>query len=105
AGGLTGEGVRPRRSAELHYEGQSYELTVAVPEGKIDANMVECLEEAFGVEHEKTYGHRAGPEEPVELVSIQVVGQGLREGAAVPTQVRSSRSEPAAPPPRPAYSG
>ena len=76
-----------------------------VPEGKIDQKMVEYLEEAFGQEHEKTYGHRAGAEEPVELVSIQVVGQGLREGAGVPEQVRSSRPEPAPPPPRQAYFG
>ena len=61
--------------------------------------------EAFGQEHEKTYGHRASVEEPVELVSIQVVGQGLREGVGVPEQVRSSRPEPAPPPPRRAYFG
>ena len=42
--------------------------------------MVAHLEEAFGAEHERTYGHRAGPEEPVELVAIQLVGSGLREG-------------------------
>ena len=76
-----------------------------MPDGNIDQKMVEYLEEAFGLEHEKTYGHRAGPEEPVELVSIQVIGQGLREGAGVPEQVRSSRSEPTPPPPRMAYFG
>ena len=51
-----------------------------VPDGPIDADMVAHLEEAFGQEHERTYGHRAGPEEPVELVAIQLVGSGLREG-------------------------
>ena len=105
AEGYTGAHARLRRSAALHYRGQSYELPVAVPEGDIDQIMVEYLEEAFGREHEKTYGHRAGPEEPVELVSIQVVGQGLREGAGVPLQVRSSRPEPTPPPPRRAYFG
>ena len=103
--GFTGTRARLRRSAALHYQGQSYELSVNMPEGKIDPKMVEYLEEAFGQEHEKTYGHRAGAEEPVELVSIQVVGQGLREGAGVPEQVRSSRPEPAPPPPRQAYFG
>src|SRR5213079_2236126 len=39
---------RLRRSAALHYQGQSYELTVPVPDGAIDARMVEHLEEAFG---------------------------------------------------------
>ena len=105
AEGFTGAHARLRRSAALHYQGQSYELPVGVPEGRIDQKMVENLEEAFGREHEKTYGHRAGPEEPVELVSIQVVGLGLREGASVPERLHPSRPEPAPPPPRPAYFG
>jgi N-methylhydantoinase A len=67
--------------------------------------MVAHLEEAFGREHERTYGHRAGPEEPVELVSIQVVGQGLREGSGVPEHVVQSRSESDPGPPRRAYFG
>ena len=73
-----------------------------VPEGPLD---IAEIEEAFGREHEKTYGHRAGADEPVELVSIQVVGQGVREGAAVPERVRPSRPEPAPPPARRAYFG
>jgi N-methylhydantoinase A len=67
--------------------------------------MVAHLEEAFGQEHERTYGHRAGADEPVELVAIQLVGSGLREGHGVPQQVRSSRPEPAAQASRPAYFG
>jgi N-methylhydantoinase A len=101
--------MRLRRSAALHYQGQSYELTVPVPDGAIDARMVEHLEEAFGQEHEKTYGHRAGKDEPVELVSIQVVGQGLRPndggGSAIPERLKPSRAEPQPPPPRRAYFG
>ena len=102
AGGFTGKAARIRRSAALHYHGQTYELTVPVPDGPIDLGR---LEEAFGREHEKTYGHRAGTDEPVELVSIQVVGQGLREDAAVPERVRASRAEPAPPLARRAYFG
>jgi N-methylhydantoinase A len=96
---------RLRRSAALHYQGQSYELTVPVPDGAIDGRMVEHLEEAFGQEHEKTYGHRAGTDEPVELVSIQVVGHGLRDGSAIPERLKPSRAEPRPPPPRRAYFG
>ena len=102
AEGFTKDKARIRRSAALHYHGQTYELTVALPDGPID---LAWLEEAFGREHEKTYGHRAGADEPVELVSIQVVGQGVREGAAVPERLRASRSEPTPPPPRKAYFG
>ena len=89
--GFTGARARLRRSAALHYKGQSYELTVPVPDGPIDARMATHLEQAFGEEHERTYGHRAGPDEPVELVSIQLVGPGLREGSGVPQNVASSR--------------
>ena len=103
--GFRGARARLRRAAALHYHGQSYELTVPLPEGRLDQKMIAALEEAFGREHEKTYGHRAGPEEPVELVSIQVVGQGLRDGAGVPERVRPSRPEPEPPPPRPAWFG
>ena len=102
--GFSDARARLRRSASLHYQGQSYELTVPMPDGPIDDRMVAHLEEAFGREHEKTYGHRAGPEEPVELVAMQVVGQGLRDGG-VPAKVQSSRAEPRPPPPRPAYFG
>ena len=105
AEGFTGNGAQLRRSADLHYQGQSYELNVPVPEGRIDQLMVAQLEEAFGREHERTYGHRAGASEPVELVSIRVVGEGLREGAGVPQGVRSSRAEPAPSAPRRAYFG
>jgi len=100
--GFTPDKTKIHRTAALHYHGQTYELTVPLPDGPID---ISYLEEAFGREHEKTYGHRAGAEEPVELVSIQVVGQGLRSGPSVPERVRASRAEPAPPPPRRAYFG
>jgi N-methylhydantoinase A len=105
AEGFSGPSARLKRSAALHYKGQTYELTVPVPDGPIDAKMVAHLEEAFGAEHERTYGHRAGPEEPVELVAIQVVGAGLRAGSGVPERVSSTRPEPAPGTPRRAYFG
>lgn len=105
AEGFTGDIARLKRSAALHYKGQSYELTVPVPDGPIDGRMVAHLEEAFGQEHERTYGHRAGADEPVELVAIQLVGSGLREGGGVPKNVRPSRAEPVAQASRQAYFG
>jgi N-methylhydantoinase A len=38
-----------------------------------------ALEEAFGREHERTYGHRAGPGEPIELITLKIVGRGLSD--------------------------
>ena len=105
ADGFAGASTRLKRSAALHYKGQTYELVVPVGDAPLDAAMVADLEEAFGAEHERTYGHRAGRDEPVELVSIQVVGIGLRVGGNVPERVVVSRPEPPLSPPREAYFG
>src|SRR5205807_7083425 len=94
AEGFSGARAQIKRSAALHYKGQTYELGVSAPDGPVDKRFVSELEEAFGAEHERTYGHRAGPEEPVELVAIQVIGTGVREGSAVPERVELSRGEP-----------
>jgi N-methylhydantoinase A len=66
-----------RRFASLHYQGQSFELRVPVAAGRLDAAALAAIEEAFGAEHERTYGHRAGVDEPVELVSLEVIGRGI----------------------------
>ena len=83
------ERIEIRRSASLHYQGQSFELRVPLAAGRLDRAALAALEEAFGVEHERTYGHRAGAEEPVELVTLEVVGRGIPD------------TPRAAPPPRP----
>ena len=92
ADGFTLEQMRIRRAANMHYQGQTFELTVPVPDGPLDAAAVAALEEAFGQEHERTYGHRAGPEEPVELVNLQVVGQGIPEQTGVPEGLNPIKS-------------
>jgi len=75
--GFVEDRIAIERAAALHYQGQSFELEVPMPEGVIDRAVLTALDEAFGVEHEKTYGHRAGVEEPVELVTLKVVGRGF----------------------------
>src|SRR5438552_18240472 len=75
--GFAPERIEIRRSASLHYQGQSFELRVPLTAGRLDAAALSALEEAFGAEHERTYGHRAGVEEPVELVSLEVIGRGI----------------------------
>jgi N-methylhydantoinase A len=77
--GFTQEQIALERAAALHYQGQSFELEVPVPPGVIDRATLTALEEAYGVEHEKTYGHRAGADEPVELITLKVVGRGVPE--------------------------
>jgi N-methylhydantoinase A len=111
AEGFSHARMRIGRLAGLHYHGQSFDLTVPVPEGPIDSATIAHLEEAFGAEHERTYGHRAGPEEPVELTEIRVIGEGIPERPLRP-QAAEKGSDAVSPlsgggtlPPRRAYFG
>ena len=103
--GFSGDRVRLRRAADCRYHGQSFELTVPVPEGRIDASTLTTLAEAFGQEHERTYGHRAGPEEPVEIVSLRIVAQGISDRPRVPETIRTDRPGGGDPPTRRVYYG
>ena len=101
--GFRPDQIRLRRFAKLHYRGQAYELSVAVPDGPVGEDTAGRLAEAFGDEHERTYGHRAGPGEPVELVSLNLSATGeldtLQNAGARPV------AEDAAPGERQAYFG
>jgi N-methylhydantoinase A len=92
AEGFTGEAVRIRRAADCRYQGQSYELTVPVANGPVGHRTLTALAEAFGREHERTYGHRAGPDEPVEVVNVRLVAQGVPDHPHVPARLEIDRS-------------
>lgn len=87
ADGFSEDRMAFQRRANLHYQGQIFELTVPAPAGEVNREALLALAEAFGAEHERTYGHRAGAEEPVELVNMVVVGQGIPEHDRVPSEL------------------
>ena len=64
------------RSLDLRYEGQSFELSVSVPEGDIDAGTMETVAERFHDRHRRRYGH-AYEDEPIELVTIRLRARGV----------------------------
>jgi N-methylhydantoinase A len=66
------------RTADLRYVGQSFEVSVPVPDGTIDADTLETVESRFHERHEQRYGH-ADPEEPVELVTLRLRARGVVE--------------------------
>jgi N-methylhydantoinase A len=90
ADGFADGQIALERRAALHYQGQSFELEVPVPRGAVDPAVLAAIDEAFSVEHERTYGHRAGAEEPVELVTLKVVGRGVPD---VPRAALAARAE------------
>jgi N-methylhydantoinase A len=75
-----------RRSALARYVGQSSEITVPLPPGPAAAWLA-ALPERFGAEHERTYGFRAGPEEPVELMGLAVIARGVADAPRVPATI------------------
>jgi N-methylhydantoinase A len=94
-----------RCAASLRYKGQSFELTIPLPNGRITKSTFGQLEDAFGAEHERNYGHRAGPDEPVEIVTLQVIGRGIPNKPRVPERIRIARPNVPRTPTRRAYFG
>jgi N-methylhydantoinase A len=89
--GFPEDRVGLRRSADCRYQGQSFELTVPLADGPIDAGTLAVLAESFGQEHERTYGHRAGVDEPVEIVNLRVVAQGVSDRPRVSERISTDR--------------
>ncbi|MFB6078407.1 MAG: hydantoinase/oxoprolinase family protein [Halarchaeum sp.] len=65
------------RTADLRYAGQSFDLSVPVPED-VDDEALESVVERFHERHERRYGH-ADRGEPVELVTLRLRARGVVE--------------------------
>jgi N-methylhydantoinase A len=60
------------RQIEMRYVGQSYELTLPIPDrGELNADDLASLLEQFHHEHARAYGHSA-PGEPAEIVNLRL---------------------------------
>jgi N-methylhydantoinase A len=92
---VAAESIEFLRYASLHYKGQSFELEVPMTIGRLDGATLEELEEAYGAEHERTYGHLAGAGEPVELVTLKVVGRVVSDRARGRVTASARVAEPA----------
>ncbi len=77
--------------AMARYVGQSSEIAVSLQLGGAPA-ILAALPEAFAEEHERTYGFRAPPEEPVELTSLSLVARGIPAAPRLPAAIPPRRS-------------
>jgi N-methylhydantoinase A len=75
--------VEIRRSLDLKYSGQAYELTIPVA---TEEPVIDDLVAAFHAEHEKTYGH-AAEDSPIDLVNVRVVARTLGTGRATLAEI------------------
>jgi N-methylhydantoinase A len=63
------------RHVDMRYVGQSYELSIPVPAGPIDAAAVARIVDQFHAEHDRAYGYSA-PGEPTEFVNLRLTAVG-----------------------------
>jgi N-methylhydantoinase A len=59
---------------DMKYVGQSFELTIPVPPAAAPTQLAALLAEAFGREHERTYGHQA-PGDPIQIVNLRIIAR------------------------------
>ncbi|MBU6175766.1 MAG: hydantoinase/oxoprolinase family protein, partial [Planctomycetes bacterium] len=67
-----------RRSADLRYFGQAFEVRVDAPSGDIDSHFAKVVEDRFHDAHRALYGYdfRDDDRQPVEWVNLRVSGIG-----------------------------
>ncbi len=87
--GHAADEVAVRYSADVRFRGQTSEINVPLASGSCGPAELAALQEAFADEHERLYGHRSDPDNPVEVVAMRAVGR-----AEVPDM--SDRLRPAA---------
>ena len=73
--GFAAGDIRILRKADLRYSGQSFELSLTIPDGPLDVAAIRRLEQDFDEEHQKTYGHRAREGEAYTLVNLRLMGR------------------------------
>jgi N-methylhydantoinase A len=66
---------RFERSVDLRYRGQSFDLSVAVPDA-LDEAALSTVADRFHDAHERRYGH-AARDEPLELVTVRLRARGV----------------------------
>ena len=95
--------VEIERSADLKYQGQSYELAVPLGSGAGGADTIARLAEAFGKEHERTYGHKAEGD-PIQIVNLRLTAR-VHRGPEARGEMRLVAGARASAPAREAYFG
>jgi 5-oxoprolinase (ATP-hydrolysing)/N-methylhydantoinase A len=81
----TGAEVTWRRSADVRYRGQSWDIEIDLPADTIDSAALGELAVRFEEEHERTYGVREDEDAPVEVRALRLalIGPALADRAAM----------------------
>ena len=92
--GYAADQVKRDYSTEVRFRGQTSEIRIRLADGPITDISLEQLQGDFADEHQRLYGHRADPDDPIEVVSLRLVGRaGVPKGGS-----RLDAAESTAPP-------
>ncbi len=75
---VASESMRFVYQADTRYVGQSYELTITLPDAGLKSDQLPGVLEQFHNEHERAYGFKAD-DEPVEFVALRLSAIGVIE--------------------------
>jgi N-methylhydantoinase A len=89
---LVSEGYKTEKArqvslfADVKYVGQTSPLSIQFPAFPVTDAMISGLLAQYGELHQQTYGYRSD-REPVQFVSLKVVGRGIPSSSRVPNRV------------------
>lgn len=93
------------RYASMRYKGQTFEIEIPIADGPLDMAAIKKIEVDFGDEHERTYGHRASLDEPLQMCAFKLSGAAAETGKARPGIPQRAGSAERRPLSRRAYFG
>jgi N-methylhydantoinase A len=88
--GLPPSKIALLREVDIRYAGQSMEVRVPAPGGKIDAQFIAHLIQAFHTAHLKTFGYNYVGQQKVELVNFCLSAFGKIDRPSIPELEKSS---------------
>ena len=88
---------------DMKYVGQVSELSVFMPTGRITAQTMTDLGEAYDREHMQTFGYQTNA--PYQLVNVRVIARGLSAESRVPARLELPSSDNQGSSQRPVYFG
>lgn len=78
--GFTAANLSLSYDVEVRFQGQTSEIRIPL-EGEgatsMTGEVIKAMQERFKIEHERLYGHRSDPNNPIEVVAVRLVGRAI----------------------------
>lgn len=80
---------------DIRFQGQTSEIRIPLPKLSPNDIALSTLIESFMSEHERLYGHRSDPSNPVEVVAVRLVGRVQRHTNEIKLRHAETKSQTA----------